>query len=158
MDVGRLQKAGNRFLCHVTEKAKREPRKRQKTPDAPQNVTKNSLDIWGKMLYNIVVKMRSVRAPRVRDPMTEQNRRMNMKKRLTCLFLCLVMLLSVFLASCAEETDEEVQDAIEEMAAKNTVSLTMWVVSEEKVDPAVAAEVTRAINSLTEAKIGRAHV
>lgn len=75
-----------------------------------------------------------------------------MKKRLTCLLLCLVMLLSVFLASCAEETDEDVQDAIEEMAAKNTVSLTMWVVSEEKVDPAVASQVTKALSTMTESK------
>jgi len=74
-----------------------------------------------------------------------------MKKRLTSLLLCLVMLLSVFLASCAEETDEDVQNAIEEMAAKNTVSLTMWVVAEEKVDPAVASEVAKALSTMTEA-------
>ncbi len=75
-----------------------------------------------------------------------------MKKRLTCLFLCLVMMLSVFLASCAEETDEDVQDAISEMAAKNTVSLTMWIVSEDEVDEDVAKAVTRELSALTEAK------
>ncbi|MBE6589264.1 MAG: hypothetical protein E7643_03720 [Ruminococcaceae bacterium] len=75
-----------------------------------------------------------------------------MKKRLTCLFLCLVMMLSVFLASCSEETDEDVQNAIEEMAAKNTVHLTMWIVSEEKVSKDVADEVTRELSALTEAK------
>ncbi len=75
-----------------------------------------------------------------------------MKKRLTCLFLCLLMVLSVFLAGCAEETEEDVQDKIEEMAAKNTVSLTMWVVSEEKVSDTVAAAVTKELSTLTEAK------
>ena len=75
-----------------------------------------------------------------------------MKKRLTSLFLCLLMVLSVFLAGCAEETEEDVQNKIEEMAAKNTVSLTMWIVSEEKVSDTVAAAVTKELSTLTEAK------
>lgn len=75
-----------------------------------------------------------------------------MKKRLTCMLLCLVMVLSVLLAGCADDSDGDVQDEITDAASKNTVSLTMWVVSEEKVDSGVASVVTKALNSLTEAK------
>ncbi len=75
-----------------------------------------------------------------------------MKKRLTCMLLCLVMMLSVLLAGCANDSDDDVQDEITDAASKNTVSLTMWVVSEEKVDSGVASAVTKALNSLTEAK------
>lgn len=75
-----------------------------------------------------------------------------MKKRLTCLFLCLVMMLSVFLTACGEQTDEEIQEEIQEAASMNTMTLTMWVVSEEEVDPAIAKEVNAEITKLTEAK------
>ncbi|MBQ8310856.1 MAG: hypothetical protein IJX80_07590 [Clostridia bacterium] len=75
-----------------------------------------------------------------------------MKKRLTCLFLCLVMMLSVLLTACGEQTDEEVQDEIQEAASKNTMTLTMWVVSEEKVDSEIAERVNEEITKLTEAK------
>lgn len=75
-----------------------------------------------------------------------------MKKRLTCLFLCLVMMLSVLLTACGEQTDEEIQEEIQEAASKNTMTLTMWVVSEEKVDTNIANRVNEEINKLTKAK------
>jgi len=75
-----------------------------------------------------------------------------MKKRLTCLFLCLVMMLSVFLTACGEQTDEEIEEEIQEAASKNTMTLTMWVVSEEEVDSAIAEDINAEITKLTEAK------
>ena len=75
-----------------------------------------------------------------------------MKKRLTCLLLCFVMLLSLVLASCSNKTDEDAQENIKENASQSAVTLTMWVVSEEKVEPEAANAVSKAINSITNSK------
>ena len=75
-----------------------------------------------------------------------------MKKRLTCLFLCLVMLLSVVLTSCSKKTEEEATDGITEDASEAAITLTMWVVSEEKVSDAAAAAVTEKLNAITKPK------
>ena len=75
-----------------------------------------------------------------------------MKKRLTCLLLCFVMLLSLALASCAGETEEEAKENIIDDASDTAITLTMWVVSEEKVEPEAANAVSKAINSITNSK------
>ena len=75
-----------------------------------------------------------------------------MKKRLMCLCLCLVTMFSLVLTACSSKTDEElVKDMIREQS-KEAYTLTMWVVSEEKVDDVTCAEITDAVNDLMRTK------
>lgn len=87
---------------------------------------------------------------RVADKLLGRNQ--NMKKRLTALFLCLVMMLSVFLASCADQSLEDAEEEKEKAKAANTLTLSMWIVSEKPVDPDIEKDVTKALNAMTEAK------
>ena len=57
-----------------------------------------------------------------------------MNKRLTALFLCLVMMLSVFLASCSKDSEEDAKSELEEAKVASNMTLTMWIVSESPVD------------------------
>lgn len=75
-----------------------------------------------------------------------------MKKRLFCLFLCLLTVLSVVLTSCSDKTEDEATDAIADEASESAVTLTMWIVSEDKVSDAAAAAVSEAINAITKSK------
>ena len=52
-----------------------------------------------------------------------------MKKRLLCLFLCLVMVLAMIMTSCSKD-EEESADVDEDMGAQ---TITMRLVSEKKV-------------------------
>ena len=72
-----------------------------------------------------------------------------MKKRLLCLLMSLAMILLPMLTACS--SDEELGDA-PASTTQNAMTLTMWVVCEEEVDPAVAAAVNAKINTLTRAK------
>ncbi len=75
-----------------------------------------------------------------------------MKKRLMCLCLCLVTMFSLVLTACSTQTDEQlVKDMIREQS-KGAYTLTMWVVSEEKVDAEIGAEITAAVNNLMQTK------
>ena len=75
-----------------------------------------------------------------------------MKKRLICLFLCLVMLLSVVLTSCSKKSEDDAKDDITDDASELAITLTMWVVSEEKVSDAAAAAVAEKLNAITKPK------
>ncbi len=75
-----------------------------------------------------------------------------MNKRLIALFLCLVMMLSVFLTACAEDSEEDAKNELEEAKVASNMTLTMWIVSESPVSESIRADVTKAINSLTKAK------
>ncbi len=75
-----------------------------------------------------------------------------MNKRLIALFLCLVMMLSVFLAGCAESTEEDAKEELEEAKVASNMTLTMWIVSESPVAESIRTDVTKAINVLTKAK------
>ena len=55
-----------------------------------------------------------------------------MKKRLSCLLLSVLMVVLCF-AGCAEKTGEEVMIEIGEKASKDAVTLSMYLMSEEKV-------------------------
>ena len=81
-----------------------------------------------------------------------------MKKRLFCLFLCLVMLGSLVLTSCSDKSEDEAKTDIEETASESALTLTMWIVSEEKVSDAAAAAVSDALNSITRSKFKTALV
>ncbi len=72
-----------------------------------------------------------------------------MKKRLLCLLMSLAMILLPMLTACS--SDEDLGDA-PASTTQNAMTLTMWVVCEEEVDPAVAAAVNAKINMLTRAK------
>ena len=75
-----------------------------------------------------------------------------MNKRLIALLLCLVMMLSVFLTACAEDSEEDAKNELEEAKVASNMSLTMWIVSESPVSDSIRADVTKAINSLPKAK------
>ena len=75
-----------------------------------------------------------------------------MKKRWVSLLLCLVMALSVILTACSSSTEDDARNNISESASKSATTLTMWMVSEKKVDEQTASAVTNAVNSLTRAK------
>ena len=53
-----------------------------------------------------------------------------MKKRLLCLFLCLVMGLTMVMASCKKEEEDATADVDEDIGAQ---TITMRLVSEKKV-------------------------
>ncbi len=121
-----------------------------------REVTKNSLDRKPKKVYNIKVKMYPcliVTANGYRSYARVKNkagklREVTMKKRLISLCLCLATLLMLLLTSCAEE--EDVDSEIDKAEAQGTATLTMWVVSDEKVSEKSAALVSEAINDLTQ--------
>ena len=75
-----------------------------------------------------------------------------MNKRLIALFLCLIMMLSVGLASCADSTEEEAKEELEQAKVASNMTLTMWIVSESPVSESIRNDVTKAINALTRAK------
>ncbi len=75
-----------------------------------------------------------------------------MKKRWLSLFLCLVMVLSVFLTGCSEKTDDDVMADTSEDASESAITLTMWIVCEEEVSPEAYARISNAINSITKSK------
>ena len=75
-----------------------------------------------------------------------------MNKRLIALFLCLVMMLSVCLTACAEDSEEDAKNELEEAKVASNMTLTMWIVSESPVSEEIRADVTKAINALTKAK------
>ena len=75
-----------------------------------------------------------------------------MNKRLIALFLCLVMMLSVFLTACAEDSEEDAKNELEEAKVASNMTLTMWIVSESPVSEEIRTDVSKAINSLTKAK------
>ncbi len=75
-----------------------------------------------------------------------------MNKRLISLFLCLVMLLALCLTGCGEKSDDDIQNEINQEASKDNVTLSMWVVSKDKVSKDIAKDVVDALNQMTEAK------
>ncbi len=75
-----------------------------------------------------------------------------MKTRLICLFLCVVMMLSVVLTSCAERDKETIKDNITTTASESAMTLTMWVVVEEALTSEVASAVSAELNSISKAK------
>ena len=73
-----------------------------------------------------------------------------MKKKFLCLFLVMMMLVTV-LASCSSNEDN-LGEELEENQARLTKTLVMYMMSEEKVATAVEVEIEEAINELTKAK------
>lgn len=76
----------------------------------------------------------------------------NMKKRLFCLVLCLLLVLPVALVSCAKKTDDEALSDITSDASESTATVSMWLVSENKLTDATVAAVEKELSSITESK------
>ncbi len=74
-----------------------------------------------------------------------------MKKRLICLVLCLAMLLLPALVACSKKDEGEEGPDVNE-ASKHAKSLTMWVVSENKLSDETINAVSEAMNSITKSK------
>jgi hypothetical protein len=74
-----------------------------------------------------------------------------MKKRLTCLLLSVVMLLAC-LVGCAQRTDEEAIDDVNEQASESALTLVMYLLAEQDVTPEQEAKIEAAVNKITKAK------
>ena len=74
-----------------------------------------------------------------------------MKKRLLCLALCALMLISVVAFSGCSSSGDDNPD-IPEQASRSTTTLNMMVMTEEGTDPEQAAAVVAAINKITMSK------
>lgn len=57
-----------------------------------------------------------------------------MSKKLLCLFLGLVMILSVCLTACGEKDDDAAMEDIEETASQSAITLSMYLMSEKPVN------------------------
>lgn len=75
-----------------------------------------------------------------------------MKKRLICLLLSVIMLLSSCLVGCAQkDTDEAISDT-NDKASESTITLSMYLMSEKEVSAEQAAAVQEAVNKITKSK------
>ena len=75
-----------------------------------------------------------------------------MNKKLICLLLSVLMLLSVVLTSCGKKSDDDVLEDITEEASAATVTLSMYLMSEAPVSAEQEAAIENALNVLTKAK------
>ena len=75
-----------------------------------------------------------------------------MNKRLLCLLLCLIMLVSVAFTGCAKKTDEESTEDITEQASKSTVTLSLYLMSEDEISEEQAQKIEDAANKITKSK------
>lgn len=75
-----------------------------------------------------------------------------MSKKLICLFLSLLMLLSVCLTACGKKDDEKAKNDIGKEASQSAITLAMYLMSEKPVDADTVAEIEEAVNKITENK------
>lgn len=75
-----------------------------------------------------------------------------MSKKIICLFLGLIMLLSVCLTACGQKDDETAKSEIAEEASQAAVTLSMYLMSENPVDSETEAMIEAAVNKITENK------
>lgn len=75
-----------------------------------------------------------------------------MNKRLICLLLSLIMLLSGCLVSCSQKSDEEENADTVEQGSESTITLSMYLVSEKEVSEEQAAAIQTAVNKITKSK------
>ena len=78
----------------------------------------------------------------------------NMRKRILCLVMGLVMLLgvcTVALTSCSKDAAEN-QENIQNQASARAITLSMYIMSEKPVDENTEKEIEDAVNRITEKK------
>lgn len=73
-----------------------------------------------------------------------------MKKKLICLALSLVMLLSVCLTGCGKKDDDEIQNNISSSASADAKTLSVYLMSEKAIDAKTEARIEDALNDITE--------
>jgi ABC-type glycerol-3-phosphate transport system substrate-binding protein len=74
-----------------------------------------------------------------------------MKKKLLCLLLCFATLFSVgVLSGCAEEEETDLDSNVN--TSRTAMTISMWIISEEKVSAETEKEVEAAFNEITETK------
>lgn len=84
-----------------------------------------------------------------------------MKKKLSCLILCILMMLStVLLCACpaAQTTGEEGEDSEETAAStsRNPMTLTLWIPTDEDTTSEAISQVEAAMNKITQPKFNTA--
>ena len=75
-----------------------------------------------------------------------------MNKRLLCLLLSLIMLMSVVLTGCSNTTDDEAMANVTDEASKSTVTLTMYLMSDGEVSEEQAQKIEDAASKITKSK------
>ncbi|MBE6556222.1 MAG: hypothetical protein E7664_00585 [Ruminococcaceae bacterium] len=75
-----------------------------------------------------------------------------MNKRLLCLLLSVIMLLSVGLVGCKQKTDEELNQEITKKASESTVTLSMYLMCEKEVTDDQKEAIETAVNRITKSK------
>ena len=75
-----------------------------------------------------------------------------MNKKLVCLFLSILMLLSVCLSACGKKTDEEVEKDLADDASANAATIVLCLMSDQPVNEETVAAITDAANAITEKK------
>lgn len=76
-----------------------------------------------------------------------------MKRKLLCLLLALVMAVSCFaVAGCSEEDEETIEGTTTDETALTTVTLTLWIPTDEDTTEEAILAVQDAINKITKAK------
>ena len=75
-----------------------------------------------------------------------------MNKRILCLLLSAIMLLSVALTGCSKKTDDEAMENVTETASESTMTLTMYLMSESEVSEEQASKIEEAVNKITKSK------
>ncbi len=75
-----------------------------------------------------------------------------MSKKLICLFLSLLLLLSVCLTACGEKTKDDAYADKVQQASQSAVTLSMYLMSEAPVSAETAKEIEDALNDITEPK------
>lgn len=75
-----------------------------------------------------------------------------MRKKFTCLLLCLVAMLSLMFVGCGESEVDLDTNTNEEVSARKAVTINMWLVSEKEISAETEALVEEAFNALTQSK------
>ena len=73
-----------------------------------------------------------------------------MKKTLICLLLCLCACATLALAGCGNDGDDDANSIIN--AARDTVTITLWIVTEDETTVEAIKEVEEEFNSITQTK------
>ncbi len=75
-----------------------------------------------------------------------------MIKRLLCLMLCIIMLISTFVLSGCSSAEDDNDGEVQKEASRGTKTLNMYVMTENETDPEAAKAVEEAFNKITKSK------
>ena len=75
-----------------------------------------------------------------------------MKTRLICLALCLLFILSAGFTGCKQKTREDNLETIIEESSADNKTLSLWLVTENKLAEGVKNSINEAVNEITQAK------